>query len=560
MHDDEQTLEADDEIVSAEMVAEPAVPAVPAIPPVVGAASANGPANLQPAAGEDPPATWREIGAMVLLVMLCDLTIYRGHGFAGYAFLFTAAPLLLILGAVRRKPTRQLAIVIIMSIMLVVKLLWCGSVLLVVFGFGLLAALAMTLTGQTPFVLELAMFTSQTIRSGWEALLHFGRRCNRTSPAISSLPLINVMLPVAAFCIFSVIFVLANPDLLASLSDRLDFLATAMRQWLARFSLFEVAFWFVAGWLSLGLLRPWAGALQSQFVTVEPELRKPAPAPLYAAFRNTLLTVIGLFAVYLVFEFATLWFRTFPEGFHYSGYAHEGAAWLTVALALATATLSLVFRGSVLHDPRLDQLRRLAWIWSALNLLLALAVYNRLFIYIGFNGMTRLRMVGLFGISLVVCGFILVILKIARNHDAIWLIRRQLLAFVLAAFLFALTPVDTVVVHYNVRRILRGDEAPAVQMTVQTIGSEGTLGLRPLLNCRNPIIREGIQVMLANRLDLAEQRAARNQQLGWTTVQLADQRVLNGLRASRQQWREFAEPASRDEVWQRFKDYVYHWY
>ena len=550
----EPTLSADDEIVAAELISEPIEP------PIVMVAGTSEPRGLEPEAIERPPAAWREIGAMALLVMLCDLTIYRGHGFAGYAFLFVVAPCLLTLGAAQRKFSLTFLIVAALQTALVLKLLWCGSALLVVFGFALVAAAAMTLTGQCPYVVELAIFVSQTIRSGWEAVLQYGRTCNRRSPSISSLPLINVMLPLVAFFVFSFIFVLANPDLLASLSDRLGVIASGMREWMAHFSIFEVAFWIVTAWLTLGLLRPWSGALQSHFQTVEPEARKPAPAPLYAAFRNTLLTVIGLFAVYLVFEFATLWFRNFPDGFHYSGYAHEGAAWLTVALALATATLSLVFRGSVLNDPRLNRLRQLAWVWSALNLLLALAVYNRLWIYIGFNGLTRMRMVGLFGISLVACGFILVIIKIARNHDAMWLIRRHLWAFALAVFLFALTPIDTLVVNYNVRRILSGDEAPSVQMTVQTIGPEGDLGLLPLLSCENEIIRQGIQVMLANRLDRAEERAVDRQRLGWTTFQLADQRVLEGLRAARQQWQPFEEPASRDEVWQRFADYAYQWF
>ena len=552
--DHEQSPPEDDEIISAEIISEPDGL------PRVAAESEFRPGASQPGVIEQPPPAWREIGAILLLVMLCDLTIYRGQGFAGYGFLFATAPLLLALGAVRRTLTIPFAIVAGMLTLLVLKLLWCGSWLLVVFGFGLLAAAAMTLTGQCPYVLELVMFVSQTIRSGWEAVLYYGRKCNRTSPAISSLPLINVILPVAAFLVFGIIFVLANPDLLASLSDRIGVVVSSMRKWMAHFSLFEVLFWGVTAWLSLGLLRPWAGALQSPLPAVEPDSQKPAPAPLYAAFRNTLLTVIGLFAFYLVFEFATLWFREFPLGFHYSGYAHEGAAWLTVALALATATLSLVFRGSMLSDPRLSQLRRLAWIWSALNLLLALSVYNRLFIYIGFNGLTPLRMVGLFGISLVACGFVLVIIKIARNHDAIWLIRRHLWAFALAVYLFALTPVDTVVVRHNVGRILKGDLAPSVQMTVQTISSEGVLELRPLLNCQNGIIREGIQAMLANRLDRAEETATDRRQKGWTSFQLADHRVINGLRASRQQWEQFEDPASRDEVWQRFVDYAYQWY
>ena len=152
----------------------------------------------------------------------------------------------------------------------------------------------------------------------------------------------------------------------------------------------------------------------------------PSPSPLYAACRNTLVTVIVLFAIYLVFEFKTLWWRVFPPGFHYSGYAHEGAAWLTVALALATLILSLAFRGSILLDPRLRALRRWAWIWSLENVLLAIAVYHRLYIYIGFNGMTRMRIVGIFGISAVLVGFLLVLWKIAHHRGFLWLLRRHL--------------------------------------------------------------------------------------------------------------------------------------
>ena len=181
---------------------------------------------------------------------------------------------------------------------------------------------------------------------------------------------------------------------------------------------------------------------------------------MYAACRNTLVTVIGLFAIYLVFEFKTLWWRVFPPGFHYSGYAHQGAAWLTVALALATLILSLALRGSILLDPRLRMLRRWAWIWSLENVLLAIAVYHRLYIYIGFNGMTRMRVVGIFGISAVLIGFLLVLWKIARNRGFLWLLRRHLWTVAIAVYLYSVIPVDVFVVQYNVRRILAGDPAP----------------------------------------------------------------------------------------------------
>src|SRR5690606_38672582 len=79
------------------------------------------------------------------------------------------------------------------------------------------------------------------------------------------------------------------------------------------------------------------------------------PAAMYPAYANTLVAVVGLFAVYLIFEFQTLWFREFPDGFHYSGYAHEGAGWLTVALGLATLVLSVMFRADVLRDSRVPK-------------------------------------------------------------------------------------------------------------------------------------------------------------------------------------------------------------
>ena len=122
-----------------------------------------------------------------------------------------------------------------------------------------------------------------------------------------------------------------------------------------------------------------------------------------------------LFACYLGFELYYLWMREIPEGFYYSGYAHEGAAWLTVALAISTFTLGFIFHGALLAHPRIDTLKKLTWIWSAENFLLALCVYHRLYIYIGYNGMTRMRVVALFGIAAVVGGFALVVWKVLKG-------------------------------------------------------------------------------------------------------------------------------------------------
>jgi hypothetical protein len=63
------------------------------------AAPANTPVVL--AEVVQPPVHWRELLALVLLAVVGDVAIYRGAGFAGYAMLFLAVPLLLLLGSYR---------------------------------------------------------------------------------------------------------------------------------------------------------------------------------------------------------------------------------------------------------------------------------------------------------------------------------------------------------------------------------------------------------------------------------------------------------------------------
>jgi len=513
---------------------------------------------------QQPPVRWREILAVVLLVALADAALFRAHGFAGYGAFFLLAPMLLWMGAPRSKHGQGFWLLAILMLLLVAKMLWCGSWLLVGSGFVLLVGFSMALAGMCPHVLETIVFGSQSVLAGYEGLVHYRRSTEKLGPVIPRGAWLNFGLPAAALMAFGLLFVVANPDLAASFGETVRSVVTTLREWILQISpdWKEVLFWCVVLWIAVGLLRPVLRPATPDATPDDDALPEtgPVPALLYVPFRNTLLTVIVLFAVYLVFEFKTLWLRVFPEGFYYSGYAHEGAAWLTVALALATLVLSLIFRGRILQDARQGRLRRLAWIWSLENMLLAAAVYNRLHIYIGFNGMTRMRTVALFGMTCVVAGFVLVIWKIVHNHDLTWLLRRHLWALALTVFLYALTPVDVFVHDYNVRRILSGDPAPAVQITEHPISAEGIPRLLPLLDCENETIREGIRAMLAERLDRAEYLEAQNQRQGWTTYQAADRRMLECLRANAEQWEPYTDRRRRGVEWQRFRAYAYQWY
>ena len=519
-------------------------------------------------AARQPVVRWREIVAITTLVILADMTIFRGTGFAGGALFLLVAPLLLVLGSPAPKFSAVLGALGLMAWMTAARLVWQGSPASSLAGFLVVTAFAMALSGRTPFVLELLGFICKAWIDAIDVLGAYDQWLKhrfRYFPKVFSLQWI---LPLIAVLVFGGLFVAANPDLARAVQESLRQLLEGSLRWLETFSSspLEVLFCVAVGWYVMGILRPcdWvqelaAFALPPAPVEV-PETTAARDSSLFSAYRNTIVAVSLLFAVYLVFEFQTLWFRKFPKGFHYSGYAHEGAFWLTVALALATILLSLIFRGSTLRDPRLPTLRRWAWIWSVENFVLALAVYNRLWIYVGFNGMTRMRVVALFGISSVVVGFLLVLWKIAQNRGFVWLLRREILTVTLAGYLYVVTPVDWLVHSYNVRRILAGDPAPAVQITEHEVSSEGILALPPLLFCSDPLIRVGIRSLLATRAQELAARQTSAADRGWTGYQLAHARLAERLAHYSAELNPNVPESQRATDWTRFREYVYQWY
>lgn len=511
------------------------------------------------------PVLLREMVAVAASVAAFDLLVYRGHGYAGVAVFFVLACLLAVFGSPHRGHRPGQIILGGMSLVLAARMVWLGYEFLNVLGVLLLVAFAMAAVGRRPYVIDVAIYGLQSIVAGFPALFAYGKSLDRLGPVVPRATWLKVVLPLVAVLGFGTIFVLANPDVATFVGNHLGQFVESMWDGLLRFSpeFGEIVLWIFVAILASGLLRPilrtWVlkpFARPTDFDADEPLFE----TTLFAAYRNTLVAVIALFAVYLVFEFATLWFRTFPEGFYYAGYAHEGAAWLTVALAATTFVLSAIFREATMRDPRVESLKRLAWGWSALNLLLALAVYNRMFIYVDFNGMTRMRTVGLMGITAVVVGFLLVVWKIRRDRDFAWLIERQLWTLAVAIFVLAVLPVDLLVHSYNVRRILAGDPAPSVQITEHPVDSSGVLVLSPLLNADDPILRDGIRAFFAERsLQLESTLAARHAQ-GWTSFQLADRLLFDRLQEHRTSWEQFTPPDRRNAAWGRFRDYAYQWY
>lgn len=507
----------------------------------------------------------RELLATFVCVALWDVAVCCGHGFAGYAAVLVGSPLLLAIGSGRRPSGVAGTLVSLLLLTAAARLAWLGSGFVVTCGLALIFAFVLTLARQTPYVTTTLGLVRILLVLGFDGLRQYRHSVPQLRLGRPPGGWGGIGLPILACGLFSGLFLLANPDLLAPVRAALTSVFEYVGDWLTWWSPTpqRAIVWLVLGWCCVGLLRsvrPRPNECRAADVSPgTAAMASPkASSPWYEAFRNTLVAVSVLFAAYLVFEFRTLWFRTFPPGFYYPGYAHEGAAWLTVALGLATVTLSVIFRGPMLDDARLPKLRRLAWVWSVENLLLAVSVYHRLFLYIDFNGQTRMRMVGLFGITAVLAGFGLVVVKIVRQRSFPWLIQRQLWALALTVYAFAVLPIDAIVVGYNVRCILAGDLAPSMQLGAHPIDTNGYLMLPPLLDCPDETIREGVRALLAERLtDLSTNRAERD----WTAWQLADVRLRRRLESHRAGLSRYLEShEQRGNAIDRFRKYTFQWY
>lgn len=519
-------------------------------------------------APSDAPLRFAELASLIEMLILADLGIYRGEGaaYAGWAALLGAAPFLLYLGSTRRQARRSVLLLGSMLLLLAVRLVWCGSLPEKCVGLALLPCFALALAGRVPFLTEALKFALLIPYYGARGLAAYGRGLLNFGRRFAPSAAIAIVLPLVIGAAFTLLFVLANPDLVKSLSETLSRIVERLRNWLVRFSLGESVFLTCVAWITIALLRAHVGngsrKASAHAGFADPPsptivVAETAPRPLYLAWRNSLGVVVLIYAAYLVFECRTLWFREFPKGFYYSGYAHEGAAWLTIALALATSILSLIFRGRILPDGRVKRLQRLAWIWSVENLVLAAAVYNRLSIYVGFNGMTPMRILGFYGVTAVVVGFVLVMVKIARRRDLAWLLQRHLWTLGFAIYLYAITPLDYLAMRYNVARILAGNSAPSVQITEHPITSEGLLALVPLLAGRDSLIREGVAALLDERRDELKHHAASDH---WTNYQIADRLYLNRVANLPASSVLFPDAKSRHAAWTRFKTYAYQWY
>ncbi|MCO8123192.1 DUF4173 domain-containing protein [Stieleria sp. TO1_6] len=516
---------------------------------------------------------------LLLWTILADWLIYRTHGYAGPAVFSALMPLFFLCKRGGGSPQGDAAAIVsdrrwmgtakwVCAILLIatsIRLAFNGNLFVVWSAMLMTFALALVASGVFPWALETIAMSVRCFLDGlaWiyrHRLPTLGRSRINDAGGVPMSTTLTWLMPVLASVVFGGIFVLANPNLIDLVSNQWNRLATWTWQWASRLDAIEIPFCVFALIVGAGLLFPHLG--RKRIGGTDPEFRSQPSVHslLYAASRNTLVCLVVLFTVYLVFEFKTLWKHEFPTGFYYAGYAHQGAAWLTAALALATGLLSLIFRGSMLHDPRLGRLKWLAWCWSATNFLLAVAVFNRLAIYVGYNGLTAMRLVGFFGISVVVIGFVLVLVKIAWHKGFWWLMRTQLTALLMCVIAFTLFPVDWVTHRYNVFQVNQGYLPPAVMIAVKPSDDSGYLPMIEVVDHPDDIIREGVRAMLAHRQLSIEERTGASP-WHWTRYQAATAMLYRRMAQHESSWQIYRDnPDARVEAINRFESYAMQWY
>ena len=462
--------------------------------------------------------TWREPIAVLAAVVLVDTTIYHGTGFAGLALLVCLLPLLFCFGVKKPIGSWQTLLFGGLALLVSLKLLWCGNSIAVLLGLGtvfLFAAL------QASVPLYLTNLLAYSVNWFAASPLNIGDYCQclRQQKSMGRVfepaRLAAIFVPLGLLFFFGLIFVFANPDL----QEKIQVYWNAFVDWIGNFSDWlptvpQMIIWAMVIWIMAGSLRPrktpssqilqdmWYS--ESKDASSSEKNQETAPSNvqektlLYYAYFNSFVSLILLFSIYLFFEFAKNWTRDFPAGFNYSQHMHNGAAYLTLALALSTLVLCTIFQGKTLLDPRIQTLKRLAMVWIALNFLLALAVYNRLYIYIDLNGLSRLRIYGILGSTAVVLGIIMVMRMVLLTKGLRWLVYRytwSVLAIIFIAYIF---PFDGYISRHNVSRVMKGDTLPAIFLFPSSFAeSEHCLASLPLLECEDEIIREGAKAMLA---------------------------------------------------------------
>lgn len=500
---------------------------------------------------------WRRIAACIVTTIWADICIYQGSGaYMGWAVFLLSSSLVFWMG-IGSRFHRSMSYWTLLGLSIgVARLTWQGNTIILICTMCGLLAWCMRLHGLVPGWRACGSYLLHLVPSAvwhWpQTLCHaFG-----LASCLRGTQWLPIAIPAVVCCLFSVLFIMANPAAIDWFSESLNITINHVIKLCTDIRFTQWIFWIFFGTLSFGLLVPVVVRATVSTKDIRSNDIRDFTLTRFLVGRNTLLSVVCLFSGYLIIETISIWGREFPVGFHYSGFAHQGAAWLTLALALTTLILGLIFPARTRQNEKTLLLQRLATVWMVLNWLLAIAAYNRLMIYVQYNGMTRMRIFGFLGITCVVVGLYWAIRRIKISQHLFWLLHRQVATVIGFIAFYSILPVDFLAHRYNTRCVSTGQLPPLVQITEQDLSEEAWLGLLPLLENEDPLIRDGMRAMLADKWITLGSPGA-----GWHSFQGSDWCLHSAVKRQLDLLSPFLEDAGRrEQAVHAMRDFAYQWY
>lgn len=448
------------------------------------------------------PMRPRELATALALVVIADFALWQKGGFSlggiGLATFFVLVPLLVVAAARTRVVTARLCVIGVLLATVALRSAYTPTAGTTLLGLLGIFSLAVTLRQRSSFLTDVGfsfVATFGSFPSRVVAACEGGRRVvmGRSERRFTG----AFLIPIALVAVFVAIFAFANP-LVARWIGILGHAITLPDP--VRF-----AVWCALAFGAVLLLRP---ALRRSNAIEVAERTSEAREASLAIARNALVALNGLFLLYNALDATYLWAGTPPPGVTERAYAHQGTAWLTLAVFVLTAVVGVLFRGALAHDPRARLSRMLAYAWLAQGGVLALGTFRRIAIHISTSGLSSIRILGIAGTALVAFGLVLIGTKLHRHYTFGWLLRRQLDALVAALLTFCALPTHLISARVNTSRILTHRYQALVNVTEEAQEAESAAALLPLVDHDDARIRRGVAALLLNELDVLQKREA----------------------------------------------------
>ncbi len=491
------------------------------------------------------PLRLLDLLTLLLAVVIADGFLYHEVGGTGYALAILSWTFLFWITAPVRRLRPAVILCLLLNLILAAGLLWNAGFWSVVAPFTLLFGMAVITRSRHDHLLDGILVSAASaafspLRLAGHGLFVLGG-LRRRREAVSQGAL-RYALPLSAalfiILVFGWIFSEANPVVSYWVGWFFEKLWDLVEEILPDIP--RLFLWGFTASLAAGLIKPFlaAPALCEKETQETPEAASSFTETLALTALFSLAAAVTVFLFYNLLDAVYLWGKaSLPEGMTFSQYARKGAGWLTFALFLSTAVIGAASSQALRADRKRGWIVGLSWAWIALDLLLALGALRRIHLYVGYNGLTPLRMTGVFGVFIVTAGLAVMGMKIAAGRNFVWIVRRYVVVFLAGVSVYAVVPEEMISSGYNTRIVMRGNPAPLVWLFEEhtwlgrrRIDPEGLPPLTPLLDHPDPVIARGVAAYLEEERERLE-LASRNE--GWRSWQgsvVVARNALDGIR------------------------------